>query len=564
MAQKVEIEVVATDSASTKLSNIANVVTGMNNAIGLVQTAGRAMNEVLKQTVNIAQDYNQQVRDMMLTTGGTATESSKLIQVIDDLGVSYDTLKTALKMASKEGIDPTTEGLARLADEYNALAPGVERNQFLMDKFGRSGLDMARAMEIGGNALRGMAADLDGALVLTEENVRASEEYRRNLDTLQDAIQAQKVAIGNALIPAINQLVSAHVTLNRQQEYDIELRKEALLLSGMNANQYNHLTDEQQDSYEAQARLNISVAQGNTDMERMVSVNRFATEAIEANTSAMQAQSMTLENYMANAMWLTSNQEQYNQSIRDLNAERNREMETLAEVEKKYGSASAKVEEQKQKIGELDAKIKDLQATQKEQTDQWVLKLMEQSGATVEAQLAYAEAAGLITSSSANTITAIDNVTQQFEDGTITVTQYRDMVAKLIGRIMALDGMQATADVYVNTHGSVPTIKGAKAGIIYKGDADAPVVTTPGADVEVNGMRADGGSVRAGGSYIVGERGMELFTPTTNGYITPNKAMGGMTVNLTYAPMFSTANKAEFLQNVTPLLDDWYRRKVTS
>ena len=41
--------------------------------------------------------------------------------------------------------------------------------------------------------------------------------------------------------------------------------------------------------------------------------------------------------------------------------------------------------------------------------------------------------------------------------------------------------------------------------------------------------RAEGGSVRAGQSYIVGERGMEMFTPNQSGNITPNKALGGTT-----------------------------------
>jgi len=42
-------------------------------------------------------------------------------------------------------------------------------------------------------------------------------------------------------------------------------------------------------------------------------------------------------------------------------------------------------------------------------------------------------------------------------------------------------------------------------------------------------FRADGGPVKAGGSYIVGERGPELFTPSVSGMITPNHALGGST-----------------------------------
>jgi SLT domain-containing protein len=49
--------------------------------------------------------------------------------------------------------------------------------------------------------------------------------------------------------------------------------------------------------------------------------------------------------------------------------------------------------------------------------------------------------------------------------------------------------------------------------------------------------RALGGGVMGGGSYIVGERGPELFTPNTNGSITNNQDLmrggSGATVNFT-------------------------------
>ena len=42
-------------------------------------------------------------------------------------------------------------------------------------------------------------------------------------------------------------------------------------------------------------------------------------------------------------------------------------------------------------------------------------------------------------------------------------------------------------------------------------------------------FRAEGGPVKRGGSFIVGERGPELFTPGVSGMITPNHALGGST-----------------------------------
>ena len=45
--------------------------------------------------------------------------------------------------------------------------------------------------------------------------------------------------------------------------------------------------------------------------------------------------------------------------------------------------------------------------------------------------------------------------------------------------------------------------------------------------------RAAGGPVEGGSTYLVGERGPELFTPGTSGSITPNHALGGGGANIT-------------------------------
>ena len=44
--------------------------------------------------------------------------------------------------------------------------------------------------------------------------------------------------------------------------------------------------------------------------------------------------------------------------------------------------------------------------------------------------------------------------------------------------------------------------------------------------------RENGGPVMAGGSYLVGEKGPEMFTPSRSGSIIPNNAMGGVTNNI--------------------------------
>lgn len=65
----------------------------------------------------------------------------------------------------------------------------------------------------------------------------------------------------------------------------------------------------------------------------------------------------------------------------------------------------------------------------------------------------------------------------------------------------------------------------------YKNLASAKSGSTSTSSL-ITGKRADGGPVTSGGSYLVGERGPEIFTPHTDGVIIPNKSGGGVTVNI--------------------------------
>jgi hypothetical protein len=59
--------------------------------------------------------------------------------------------------------------------------------------------------------------------------------------------------------------------------------------------------------------------------------------------------------------------------------------------------------------------------------------------------------------------------------------------------------------------------------------ADASTIASGGFVETVFEPKAAGGPVKRGGSYLVGERGPELFSPSSSGMITPNHALGGST-----------------------------------
>ena len=71
------------------------------------------------------------------------------------------------------------------------------------------------------------------------------------------------------------------------------------------------------------------------------------------------------------------------------------------------------------------------------------------------------------------------------------------------------------------------------AGAEYGGLSPADALGLAG--ISMLPPKALGGPVMGGSSYLVGERGAEIFTPSTSGNITPNHAMGGGggTINIT-------------------------------
>jgi SLT domain-containing protein len=79
--------------------------------------------------------------------------------------------------------------------------------------------------------------------------------------------------------------------------------------------------------------------------------------------------------------------------------------------------------------------------------------------------------------------------------------------------------------------------------------------------------RALGGSVSSGQSYLVGERGPEIFTPGATGQITSNDklgALGGQSVNVTHVWQVSTGVADTVRAEISRLLPMFDARSVAS
>ena len=89
----------------------------------------------------------------------------------------------------------------------------------------------------------------------------------------------------------------------------------------------------------------------------------------------------------------------------------------------------------------------------------------------------------------------------------------------------AVEGTKALADVAADTLRQV-------ANILLQFGVNTALGGIPGLEKFFGGARANGGSVTGGSSYLVGEKGPELFTPGRSGSISPSGSFGGANVTV--------------------------------
>ena len=176
--------------------------------------------------------------------------------------------------------------------------------------------------------------------------------------------------------------------------------------------------------------------------------------------------------------------------------------EQLSEVLKKYEDMDASLVEQLNKIKALSSAYSDARLTIANEIDTINNKLK----VMLDAQTQVVKASRTIRDSFAESFKGIIS-------GTMTVTEaFRNMLNKI-------------ADHFLDTAAQLAAMQLQKGFVGFMSNM-FPSLKKSDLGVEA---KAAGGPVRGGGSYLVGERGPELFSPGISGMITPNHALGGST-----------------------------------
>ena len=162
------------------LVDIKSSVVSAMAVMGALAGVGYTLNKVYQQTVGVFEDYALSVSDLSRLTGANMAETSRMIQVADDMRISYEGLQKALWFASKNGVEVNIESLARLADKYNGFNSATEKATFLAKTFGKSGEEMGRMMSLGAQGIRENAAAVEKGLIINERGEAAAHWRNRH------------------------------------------------------------------------------------------------------------------------------------------------------------------------------------------------------------------------------------------------------------------------------------------------------------------------------------------------------------------------------------------------
>lgn len=132
------------------------------------------------------------------------------------------------------------------------------------------------------------------------------------------------------------------------------------------------------------------------------------------------------------------------------------------------------------------------------------------------------------------------------------------MVAAIKLIVVAMNALRTSAVLAgIATYFALNPLAGLAVGAATIAGITAFAALSRNQDVEIEG-KAMGGAVKAGTSYLIGEKGAELFTPSRNGFITPNDKIGSnTTINLNVTGAIDPEGTARSI--ITALNNSYYR-----
>jgi hypothetical protein len=464
------------------------------NAASFAAAAGGALVTFAAQGVTAFQNLALSADKFAGATGLAVDEASRLMEVTGDLGIEAATVETAIgKMNqnlgkspdlfeelgvqveyAKDGTVDANETFLNVIDRLNKIKDPAEKARVATQLLGKGWRDMSNLISMGSDDLRKSLATVSDAKTISPQEAEKARKFRDNMDNLKDTIEDLSLQIGDTLVPALSTAVEQ---INKLQLPTIS--------GGFLKSFFGGPTDKVAGQMQMVSGL-LKVF--GVNLEDAGDKDPLITEE-EINNMQMAATEL----------------DKFNQAA--LNQIKYAALKPFQKLE----TGASQLATELDNINEAwDRLLGNLNMTVEFDRAQQELVALEEAAAK-----AFATGAG-------SDITAYNEAAAQFA-GTLAV------IAEGLGKI-------GSREVKIRFEAEGPAAALALAAWYRSGGELSGLNASQllgAAGLSIPGL-ASGGMASAGGTYLVGERGPELLTMgARSGYVTPNHALGGGTVNVT-------------------------------
>jgi hypothetical protein len=449
---------------------------------------------------------------------GIGGESKKVTSAFAQMGIETRNTDGTLKSS--------TQVLKEMADVFQRMPDGAEKSALAMAVLGKSGADMIPLLNGGSEALQQLTDEADQfGIVIDEETGRRAEAFNDNLTRLSGVFDALATQIAADMLP---QLIELTETLIR------------------NAGAVREFV-----SFIAGGLQVIGLFVGKI-VDAARALRDFFAPALDLAASGLRAIGI-FSNGDSNTLsgWV--------QATKQLGATKSATLGAADAFEKfnkavsggggggraRAGrSAIVKVKDEAEEANRAFERLANEARRVQEQLDPALAKFRRVGDQ--QATIIGARAAGIITQQEASRLIGLTvDVTEGFKmideklpfmakaanDNTrLIADSFAQMSERVVNSLTSLTDSIRRGDFLGILGGLVNAfVQLGSVGAFGKGIASS-INNIPGRKV--------GGSVSGGMPYMVGERGPELFVPTTAGSIVPNNKMGGGPIQIVPSPYF--------------------------
>ena len=466
------------------------------NAGNLALAGGAALVGFAAQGIKAFQDLALSAGKFADATGLSVQDASRYIEVAGDLAIPVDAVEGAIGRLNKTiGADPdkvrdlgvdlvyladgsvdVNETFLNTIDRLKKIKDPAEKARVAAQLLGKGWQSMSELINLGADDLRDSLKGVSSSQVIDPAELKKAKDFRDTMDDFGDKAKELSIALGQFLIPIFTDI----------------LKLVDGMLSGI-GDTWNYLQKQWDKTYFATAWDDINetvdmvvadIKQGFSDIWGMFSDKKEVIPVF--------AEDMRLAREDTNDFKVAIKKARLD-AILPFTTAVDGMTTALMDADNAWKILTSSLD-QEVALDNAKTKLAELEAA---------AKLAFGSGAQADIDAYEQQAADFVTMLSAIS-GSMDNISSKE-----ILIRYKTQ-----GPAKALELANYLA-------------RGAEYGGISEYDA----LTLAG----ISGTRANGGPVMGGGTYLVGERGPELFTPTSSGNITPNHAMGGgntITVNV--------------------------------